>query len=192
TLKVMGADTLLGRPVEIEADLVVLATAMVPSNNSRELARLIGFSTDKDGFYQEAHPKLRPVETNTAGIFLAGTCQGPKDIPDTVAQAGAAAAKVCALFSRQELASDPTISEINETLCQGCFVCQKVCPYKAIEEKTISVQVGEQIIKRKVAYVNTGLCQGCGACTASCRSGAVDIKGFSNEQVLAEIKALYS
>lgn len=158
--------------MEVEADLVVLATAMMPSAGSSDLAQLVGFSTDKDGFCQEAHPKLRPVETNTAGIMLAGTCQGPKDIPDTVAQASAAAVKVSALFSRSELTVDPLIARVNEHLCSGCLACQEVCPYKAIEDRRLTGRVAGQTVERVVAAVNTGLCQGCGACTVACRSGA--------------------
>jgi len=186
----MGTDTLLGRPVEVEADLVVLATAMVPSDGSDKIAQLVSCPTDKDGFFQEAHPKLRPVETMTAGLFLAGACQGPKDIPDTVSQASGAAAKVCALLSHNELATDPMISQINEALCSGCLVCKGVCPYKAIEEKTITERVGGKPVERLVASVNTGLCQGCGNCTVACRAGAANLKGFTNDQVLAEVDAL--
>lgn len=183
-LVVMGADTLLGRPVEIEADLVVLATAMVPSEGAGILAQTVGFSTDKDGFYLEAHPKLKPVETNTGGIFLAGCCQGPKDIPDTVAQASAAAAKVMGLLAKKELATEPMVSQINERLCTGCMVCRAVCPFKAIEAKF------DERTQRTVAAVNTSLCQGCGACSSSCRCGAADLKGFSNTQIVSEIMAL--
>ncbi|ACV62230.1 4Fe-4S ferredoxin iron-sulfur binding domain protein [Desulfofarcimen acetoxidans DSM 771] len=189
-LLVKGADTLMGRQVEVEADLVVLATAMIPAKTAQDTARLVGFSVDGDGFYQEAHPKLRPVETNTAGIFLAGTCQGPKDIPDTVAQASAAAVKVCVLFSRREMAADPMVAQVNQSICHGCLACQKVCPYKAIEAKTISERLGGQVIERTVAHVNSGLCQGCGSCTVACRSGAVNLKGFSDEQLLAEVDAI--
>lgn len=189
-LIVMGTDTLLGRPVEVEADLVVLATAMVPSAGYDKIANLVSCPTDKDGFFQEAHPKLRPVETMTAGLFLAGACQGPKDIPDTVAQASGAAAKVCALLSHDELATDPMICHINEALCSGCLVCKGVCPYKAIEEKTITERVGGKPVERLVASVNTGLCQGCGNCTVACRSGAANLKGFTNDQVLSEVDAL--
>ncbi|WP_347489163.1 CoB--CoM heterodisulfide reductase iron-sulfur subunit A family protein [Desulfoscipio sp. XC116] len=185
-LLVKGADTLLGAQVEIEADLVVLATAMVPSRYSRELARTVGFTTDQDGFYQEAHPKLRPVETNTGGIFLAGVCQGPKDIPDTVSQAGAAAMKVCTLLNKQQIATNPMIAQVNESLCQGCLLCRDVCPFNAIEIKEVTDRAGGRT--KQVARVNSGLCQGCGSCTASCRSGAIDLKGFSNEQVQSAIK----
>jgi len=151
---------------------------------------LVGCPTDKDGFFQEAHPKLRPVETMTAGLFLAGACQGPKDIPDTVSQASGAAAKVVALLSHDELATDPMISQINEALCSGCLVCKGVCPYKAIEEKTITERVHGKPVERVVASVNTGLCQGCGNCTVACRSGAANLKGFTNDQLLAEVDAL--
>jgi heterodisulfide reductase subunit A len=188
-LLVKGADTLLGTQVEIEADLVVLATAMIPSRNSRQLAQVVGFSTDKDGFFQEAHPKLRPVEAGTAGIFLAGSCQGPKDIPDTVAQAGAAAVKVCALFAKQEIATDPMIAEVNEALCTGCLNCREVCPYKAIERKTIPDKARGQAAERTVARVNSSLCQGCGCCASSCRSGAINLNGFTDEQIMSAVKA---
>lgn len=189
-LIVRGADTLLGRPVEIEADLVVLATAMVPSRGSAKLAQVVGFSTDKDGFFQEAHPKLRPMETNSAGIFLAGACQGPKDIPDTVAQASGAAVKVCALFSRTEMAVDPMTAYVKEALCSGCLNCKAVCPYKAIEAKQITERFAGKQTERTIASVNTGLCQGCGACTVACRAGAINVKGFTNDQILAEVDAL--
>lgn len=189
-LIVVGADTLLGRPVEVEADLVVLASAMVPSEGSDKIAQLVGCPTDKDGWFQEAHPKLRPVETMTGGLFLAGVCQGPKDIPDTVSQASGAAVKVCALLSNDELATDPMICQVDEKLCSGCLVCKEVCPYKAISEKTITERIDGKNVDRIVAEVNTGLCQGCGNCTVACRAGAANLKGFTNQQVLAEVDTL--
>lgn len=189
-LLVRGADTLLGEQVEVEADLVVLATAMVPAAGASRLAQVIGFSTDKDGFYQEAHPKLRPVETNTAGVFLAGACQGPKDIPDTVAQASGAAVKVAALLAREELNVEPLISTVDESRCSGCLVCRSACPYNAIEIGSVTERHGRQTVERTVARVNTGLCQGCGSCTVACRSGAIDLKGFTNEQLVAEVDAI--
>lgn len=190
-LIVKGADTLLGEQVEIAADMVVLATGVTPAEGAHDLARMIGIPVDKDGFFQEAHPKLRPVETHTGGVFLAGACQGPKDIPDTVAQASGAAAKVCALLFKDELETDPMVSRVNEALCTGCLACQKVCPYRAIQEAVITERLpGQPPRERIVARVNEGLCQGCGACTVTCRAGAIDLKGFTNDQLLAEVDAL--
>ncbi len=189
-LIVRGEDSLIGKQVEVEADMVVLATAMVPSIGSAKIASTVGFATDKDGFFQESHPKLRPVETFTAGVFLAGACQGPKDIPDTVAQASAAAVKVCGLFSKDNLATDPMISTVNESICSGCAICQPVCPYGAIEMKNIEERAQGKTIERQVASVNKGLCQGCGSCTVACRSGAINLQGFTNEQILAEVDAV--
>jgi len=189
-LIVRGEDSLIGKQVEVEADMVVLATAMVPSIGSAKIASTVGFATDKDGFFQESHPKLRPVETFTAGVLLAGACQGPKDIPDTVAQASAAAVKVCGLFSKDNLATDPMISTVNESICSGCAICQPVCPYGAIEMKNIEERAQGKTIERQVASVNKGLCQGCGSCTVACRSGAINLQGFTNEQILAEVDAV--
>ncbi|MEW6447401.1 MAG: CoB--CoM heterodisulfide reductase iron-sulfur subunit A family protein [Bacillota bacterium] len=190
-LVVKGADTLLGEQVEIAADMVVLATGVVAAKGSHDLARMIGIPVDKDGFFQEAHPKLRPVETHTGGVFLAGTCQAPKDIPDTVAQASGAAAKVCALLFKDDLETNPMVSRVNNALCAGCLACQGVCPYRAIQPVTITERLpGQPPRERVVAQVNEGLCQGCGACTVACRAGAIDLKGFTNEQLLAEVDAL--
>lgn len=190
-LVVKGVDTLLGRPVEVDADLVVLATAVEPMADVGETARQLGISVDRDGFFQEAHPKLRPVETHTGGVFLAGACQAPKDIPDTVAQASGAAAKVAGLLSSDKLSTSPMIAAVNEVLCTGCFFCVPICPYKALEPKKITERrPGHQPRERAVASVNAGLCQGCGACNAACRAGAVEVQGFTNEQLLAEVDAL--
>ena len=172
-------DTLLGMPMEVEVDLVVLATAMVPAEGAKELAKTIGFSTDKDGFYQEAHPKLQPVETFAAGVYLAGTCQGPKDIPDTVAQASASAAKVLGLLTRDEYATDPMTSEVDPGKCSGCGFCVPICPYKAISLVDIEERGAEGPFTRQVAQVNASLCQGCGACLPACRTSALDLKGFT-------------
>lgn len=194
-LVVKGADTLLGaRPMEIEADMVVLATAGVAQAGAEELAQKLHISYDGHQFYAEAHPKLRPVETNTAGIFLAGACQAPKDIPESVAQASGAAAKVAALFSQSELIREPLIAVVDRqappvySSCVGCFLCQASCPYQAIEKEEIRGRNGQLI--KMVAKVNPGLCQGCGTCVALCRSKSIDIQGFSNEQVYAEVLAM--
>ena len=185
-----GEDSLLGAQVSVQADMVILETAMTPAPAIQELCTKLTISTDEYGWVQEAHPKLRPVETQTAGIYLAGTCQGPKDIPDTVAQAGAAAAKVCILFSKNELEGSPMISSVDSGKCSGCGMCVRVCPYNAITLETIDSREITGTVTRQVASVNTGLCQGCGACNAACRTGAIDLRGFTNAQILREVDAL--
>jgi len=189
-LVLKSEDTLLGMPIEVEADLVVLATAMVPSEGAVELAKRVGFSVDKDGFYQEAHPKLQPVETFAAGVYLAGCCQGPKDIPDTVAQASASAVKVCGVFSKTELATEPMISVVDINKCSGCGFCVPICPYNAISLKEIEQRGHHGTFTRRVAEVNSSLCQGCGACIPACRTQALSLKGFTSEQLVAEVDAL--
>jgi heterodisulfide reductase subunit A len=194
-LIVKGVDTLLSaRPIEIAADLVVLATAMVAQPDAEALAQKMKISYDADKFLSEAHPKLRPVEMNTAGIFVAGACQAPKDIPEAVAQASGAASKVAGLFSRDELSREPVVAVVNRTApplfstCAGCFLCESACPYQAIEREEIKTRDGKLI--KTVAKVNQGVCQGCGTCVALCRSKSIDLQGFTNEQVFAEIVAL--
>lgn len=183
-------DTLLGRPMEVEADMVVLATAMVPASGALDLAKTIGFSVDKDGFFQEAHPKLQPVETFAAGVYLAGACQGPKDIPDTVAQASASAVKVCGLFSKERLATEPMVSEVDPIKCSGCAFCVPICPYNAISLVEYKYRGHHGWASRTVAEVNSSLCQGCGACLPACRTAALNLKGFTDEQIVAEVDAL--
>jgi heterodisulfide reductase subunit A len=185
---VKGEDTLAGMPVTIDADMVVLATAMVAQPNAVKLAQTIGMSYDKYGFYNEAHPKLRPVEVSTAGVFLAGACQAPKDIPESVAMASAAASKSLVLFGSDFLEREPTVAGVNESTCAGCFYCQKVCAYNAIERKEIKDRQGNVI--KVVAHVNSGLCQGCGTCNAVCPSKSVELIGFNDEQIYAQINAL--
>jgi heterodisulfide reductase subunit A len=187
-LIVRGADTLAGQPVTIEADLVVLADAIVPRQGAEKLAQMLGIAYDTDGFYSEAHPKLRPVETATAGVFLAGACQSPKDIPDSVAQASAAAAKVLGLFARPELEREPIIARVNRNTCVHCRACESACPYRAISDFEIRDRKGHLI--KTVADVNEGLCQGCGTCVAVCRSNSIDLDGFTDEQVYSEIATL--
>lgn len=194
-LIVKGVDTLLGaQPVEIVADMVVLATAGIASPGAEDLAQKLHVSYDAHKFFAEAHPKLKPVETNTAGIFLAGACQNPKDIPDSVSQASGAAVKVAALFSQSELTREPLVAFVNRTAppmystCAGCFLCQSVCPYQAIEREDFKNREGK--IVKTVAKINEGLCQGCGTCVALCRSKSIDLYGYSNNQVYAEVVAL--
>jgi heterodisulfide reductase subunit A len=186
----VGEDTLSGKIVKVNADLVVLDTAMVPQRSADGIGRLFGVSRDLDGWLSEAHPKLRPVETNTAGVYLAGTVQGPKDIPDTVAQASAAASKVVGLFNHTALESIPMISFVNEVFCRGCGDCVAVCPYSAITLETVERRENSVKVMRDIAHINSGLCQGCGACTAICYSSALDLLGFTNEQILQEVDAI--
>ena len=190
-LKVQASDLLGGQQLHIDADMVVLATAIEPDESARPLATKLTASMDTNDFFTEAHPKLRPVESPTAGIFLAGACQGPKDIPETVAQASAAAAKAIGLLNKDKLLNNPCTAEPNELMCNGCSNCEKVCPYGAITyvDKEFRSHDRSMIIRR-VAQVNPAVCQGCGACTVACPSGAMDLKGFSNKQIIAEVDAI--
>ena len=185
-----GEDTLSGAQVSVDADMVVLETAMVPVDDAERLGSMLGITRDKDLWLTEAHPKLRPVETNSNGIYLAGTCQGPKDIPDSVAQASAAAMKVAILFSKDELESNAMIANSDISLCNGCGACVTICPYSAITLEEVSLRENSRWVTRTISKVNPGLCQGCGACTVACRPGAMDLRGFSDEQIMREVDAL--
>lgn len=190
-LKVQASDLLGGRQLHIDADMVVLAAAIEPDKSARPLATMLTASMDTNDFFTEAHPKLRPVESPTAGIFLSGACQGPKDIPETVAQASAAAAKVIGLLSKNQLVCNPCTAQTDELMCNGCSSCEKVCPYGAITYIDKSFRgPNRTTILRRVAQVNPAVCQGCGACTVACPSGAMDLKGFSNQQIMAEVDAI--
>lgn len=187
-LVVRGVDTLVGEPLSIEADLVVLASAVCPSEGVEELAQKLNVGYDEFGFLSESHPKLRPVETNAAGVFVCGACQGPKDIPESVAQATAAAGKVLVMFSREELTREPEIAAINESTCAACFACYRACPYHAIEQAEIRDRKGNLV--KRTARVNPGLCMGCGTCVAICPSKSADLEGFSEQQVYAMLETL--
>ncbi|HIT00415.1 MAG TPA: CoB--CoM heterodisulfide reductase iron-sulfur subunit A family protein [Candidatus Faecaligallichristensenella faecipullorum] len=189
-LLVQGSDLIANEQVKIEADMVVLAAAIEPDPSARSIATMLTASMDTNDFFTEAHPKLRPVESPTAGIFLSGMAQGPKDIPETVAQAGAAASKVIGLLAKDHLVTNPCVASSDELLCNGCSQCEKVCPYGAISyiEKEVRGP-GVREVKR-IAQVNPAVCQGCGACTVTCPSGAMDLKGFTNSQIMAEVDAL--
>lgn len=189
-LAVQGSDLLADEQVIIEADMVVLATAIEPDESAKDLATMLTASIDTNNFFTEAHPKLRPVESPTAGIYLSGVCQGPKDIPETVAQASAAAAKVIGLLAKDKLLSNPCVASADETLCNGCSSCEKVCPYGAISYIQREVNIEGKIKVHRVARVNETICQGCGACTVACTSGAMDLKGFTNRQIMAEVDAI--
>lgn len=188
-LRVQGSDLINNEQVIIEADMVVLATAIEPDPTAKRMATMLTASIDTNNFFTEAHPKLKPVESPTAGIYLSGVCQGPKDIPETVAQASAAAAKVVGLLSKDKLITNPCVAYSDESLCNGCSSCANVCPYGAITyaEREYRSAGASKTEVRRVALVNEALCQGCGACTVACPSGAMDLKGFSNQQIMAEV-----
>jgi len=179
-LVVCGTDTLTQRNVEIRADLVVLAMAMRPAPGIEELAQKLKISKSEHGFLTEAHPKLRPVESLTAGIYLAGCAQAPRDIPETVAQASGAASMVAALFASEKLQHEPIIAGVDEDICSGCGICLTVCPYDARKRNK----------EKRVAEVNEVLCEGCGACSAACPSGAAQQKNFTDPQLNNMVRAI--
>jgi heterodisulfide reductase subunit A len=181
-LIVLAEDTLLGRRLRVPVDMVVLCTAMEPRKDASEVARIFGISQGLDGFFLEEHPKLGPVSTATDGIFLGGTCQAPRDIPDAVAHASGAAAQALSLAARGLVDISPTTSRINPDICVGCKVCIGLCAYSAIEFDEL----------HHVSVVNEALCKGCGSCAAYCPSGAAQIKHFSEEQVFNELDGLLS
>ena len=190
-LKVQGSDLIYGNQLHIDADLVVLAAAIKPDKSARRLATMLTASMDTNDFFTEAHPKLRPVESPTAGVFLSGTCQGPKDIPETVSQAGAAASKVIGLLCKDKLTGNPCVAHSDEMMCNGCSTCEKVCPYGAITYIEKEFRMPDRTTKiRRVASVNEAVCQGCGACTVACMSGAMDLRGFTSRQIMAEVDAI--
>jgi heterodisulfide reductase subunit A2 len=182
-IQVKAEDTTLGIPVAINVDMVVLATAMEPQKDTSKVGSLFGLSRSADGFFQEAHPKLRPFHTNTEGVFLAGTCQSPKDVPDTVAHANAAAAEALSLLSRGEVVISPQTAVVDDKLCSGCKTCLLLCPYTAI---SFVPHDGTG-----VAEVNEALCKGCGTCVAACPAGAITARHFSDRQIIAELEGLF-
>jgi heterodisulfide reductase subunit A len=181
-LVVRAEDTDLGRPINLPVDMVVLATAVVPSKGAEELAHTLHVTRDTNGFFLEGHPKLRPVDSNTDGIYLAGACQAPRDIPDTVAHASAAASQALGLLSQDYVEVVPTVAEVRTLHCVGCGLCVEVCPYGApslVENRG-----------RMVAEINEALCKGCGLCVAGCRGKAISLRGFTDTQILTQVEAL--
>ncbi len=179
-LLIRAEDSLVGKFREIPVDMVVLCNALEPQSDAANVANVFSLSRSPDGFFLERHPKLDPVGTMTDGVYIAGACQGPKDIPDTVAQAQAAAARILALIGKGEVLIDPIRAEVIEERCSGCRICNNLCPYQAItfdEEKHVS-------------QVNETLCKGCGTCVAACPAGAMTGSGFTDEQIMAELEAL--
>lgn len=179
-ITVWGVDTLTGQKVEIQADLVVLAMAMVPSSKSRELIRKLKLSTNHIGFLSEAHPKLKPVETVKRGFFLCGADQGPKDIPESVAQGSAAASKALALLSSEYLLHEPDIAMVIEEYCCGCGICVAVCPYSARVLDTTE----------KIARVEDVLCEGCGSCISACPTGASQQRNLTDNQIFNMVESI--
>jgi heterodisulfide reductase subunit A len=179
-LVVITEDTLVGRRLRVPVDMVILCTAMEPRSNAAEVARIFGINQGGDGFFLEEHPKLGPMSTATDGIFLAGTCQGPKDIPDSVSHASGAAAQALALATRGKVEISPTTSWIDPDVCAGCQTCINLCAYSAIEFDA----------RRGVSVVNEAVCKGCGSCAGFCPSGAARIKHFTARQVFAEIDGI--
>ena len=178
-LVVRAEDTFLGEPVEAEVDIVVLSCGIQAPQDQTELARVLGIQRSADGFFLEAHPKLRPVETNTDGIFIAGAAQGPKDIPDSVAQAKGAAASALAMVAAGRVAVQPYAAVVNEDLCAGCGICEASCPYGAVE-----------VVDNR-AKVTEAQCKGCGTCAAACPNQAIAPQHFTMEQIIAQLDALF-
>ena len=178
-LNVCARDVYTGLLNEVPVDMVVLATGMEPQADQAAVAHTFGISRSPDGFFLEKHPKLAPVETATAGVYLAGACQGPKDIPDSVAQGGAAAAAALSMLDAGSVELEPFTTFVDQQKCAGCRTCEGLCPYSAIEMV--------DFLGRRVAYVNEVLCKGCGVCAAACPSGAATQRGFTQEQVFEEI-----
>ncbi|MFP4158302.1 MAG: FAD-dependent oxidoreductase [Desulfobacterales bacterium] len=179
-LVAVAEDTLLGRVIRVPVDMVVLCVAMEARADASEISRIFGISQGSDGFFLESHPKLGPLDTPTDGVFIAGTCQSPKDIPDTVAQASGAAAKSLALSTRGRVTISSTISSIDPDICIGCKTCIFLCPYGAIEYDA----------RRGISVVNEAICKGCGSCAGFCPSGAARVNHFQKKQILAEFEGL--
>ncbi len=182
-LLISGQDFLTNETFKIPADLVVLATGLMPTEDAARLFQTLHISYDAKNYLVQAHPKLRPVETAMDGIFIAGCAIAPTDVPESVAQGGAAAEYVLKLFSQESIEAEPMTSIVDNARCTGCLLCQQVCPFQAIEAQALRDG-------RTVASINESLCKGCGICVAACRPGAIKLRGFSDQQILAEVMAL--
>lgn len=176
-LLVRAEDTMLGRPVEIETDLVILSTALQPHEQTDQVQSLLRISRGPEGFFSEAHPKLRPVDTLVDGVFICGVAQGPKDIPDTVAQSKGAASGAASLMGQGKVTIEPYFISIDEDVCSGCKVCIDLCPYQAIH------------IEQKTAKANEAQCKGCGVCVSSCPAGAIKANHFTDDQLMSQVVA---
>ena len=179
-LVVEAEDTITGKFIKLPVDMVVLSPAMIPRSGAKDIARLFNLSTDKNGFFMERHPKLAPLSTMSEGIFIAGVCQSPKDIPDTVAQANGAAAEALTIVEKDKMELEATTAMVNPASCCACQNCVRVCPYGA---PFFNEQKG-------VSEINEALCKGCGLCASVCPASAIIARHFTNDQVLAEIEGL--
>jgi len=179
------SDPVLGRDIELAPDLLVLSSGLVPQTGSAELAQMLKVPLNAEGFFLEAHMKLRPVDFATEGVFMAGLCHFPKFIDEAAAQARAAAGRAATILSRDTLEAEATVASVNPDRCSACHMCETLCAYRAIEVKVINERTGKQ-----AAVVNEALCKGCGACAANCRSSAIDVRGFTSENIVREIAAL--
>ena len=179
-LVIQVEDTLAGRQLRVPVDMVVLSAAMQPRDDSKEVAKKFGISCSANGWFIERHPKLDPVATMTEGIFIAGVCQGPKDIPTSVSQGAAAAARVLGLIGRKQVTLEPVRANVDQAKCSGCRICNNLCPFNAITF----------IADRAVSDINAALCQGCGTCVAACPAGAITGSHFTNAQIMAQIEGV--
>jgi len=177
-LKVKVKDHILNRNLLINADLLILSTGIVPDDGNKNLSRMLKIPLNAEGFFMEAHAKLRPVDFATDGVFVCGLAHYPKDVAETIVQAKAAASRAMGILRKAHFEAEGKVSEVLKTKCSGCGLCVEVCPYKAIELDE----------KEKIAVINAALCKGCGACAATCRASAIDLKGFKDEQILAALE----
>jgi heterodisulfide reductase subunit A len=179
-LMVKWDEAFYNQPDHIEVDMVILATGFEPQADTAQMAGMFGISRSGNGFFQERHPKLAPVETVSEGIYLAGACQAPKDIPDSVAQAGAAAAAALSLIDQVNITLDPVIAEVNKVLCVGCGLCVEACPSGSIH------------VENRTSSVNGYLCKGCGTCAATCRNKAITLIHYNDRQLVNELIGMLS
>ena len=179
-LIVVVEDTLLGVTRRLPMDMVILSGGLTPGRDTEKLSRIFGLNCAQGGFFLEKHPKLAPVDAISDGIFLAGACQGPKDIPDSVAQGAAAAAGALSLIDKGKVVLEPITAEIDEEQCAGCQLCIANCPYAAIDYDK----------EKKISIITEELCKGCGTCVAGCPSGAAGQKNFQDDQILSEIEGI--
>jgi heterodisulfide reductase subunit A len=178
----VSGETEDGKPVTAHSDMVVLANAAVPQQTAAELAKILKIPTAPEGFFMECQPKIRPTDTDVPGIFLAGACQGLKDIPYSVAQGSAAAAQAAAVLSKDVWTVEPLVAQVNEDMCSGCRVCESVCGYNAIAVENLG--------DKALARVKEGLCRGCGICGSACPMDAISMPNYSDRHIIAQVKAV--